>query len=780
MKKKFFIITIFSILFLNISFIYANSIENNIEYSEEYLEYLKLSDEEKSKIEVIPRQEFVSYDDFYSSEKNQVNLIEDGVTLKSSTLPTKYKLSDSIGMSVENQGQAGWCWAYTSLKSAETNYALHGNGVINLAEYHLAYMRLSQFGGWLNLTNTAGSTLGETAFSTGGNFDDFAKYCGFYDYSKDNKYGEVSQYHLMGPIEGEDSQNKVYDINLTNKNSFTSKKPKIKVTKIVRFPNINKTYDNYGKVATVKNGSKQLTNDEIQQHRKTMKEHIIQNGSLYASINIDDNYFNSETNALYVCNTSIQGNHAVSIIGWDDNYSKENFKSGKRPANNGAWIAQNSWGRQWGNYGCFYISYDDLLVETQNDGVVSTKLYNTAPSVVVQKSNYSVNDGGVMVYLVADEPILKLPSGWSVHESSYTDKKTIYKKLYTKNTNESFVIRGLQGDRTLSNMVNVNVNEVPEITLNKTDHTFNNSDKLELTVEIPTYRYESINWSTTNSNVSKVDSNGIVTPVGNGTCQIVASTTIKSGTAKGVKLTAKCNIVVSRASSISLSKTSYTFSNGDALQLTATVLPSQLENKEVIWNSSNENIAKVSSDGKVKPGSVNGSCRITATTTDGTNLIATCNITVNRVTGINLDKSSYTFSSKNTLKLTPTIIPSQASKEVNWSSSNEKVAKVDSNGIVTPVGSGECNIYAVTLDKGLLAKCSVTVLSTFNDVLKGDINQDGRVNINDVNYGLRSFSKGTLTDKEKNIGNVNGDTVFNINDINKLLRFLVGKISTLD
>lgn len=74
---------------------------------------------------------------------------------------------------------------------------------------------------------------------------------------------------------------------------------------------------------------------------------------------------------------------------------------------------------------------------------------------------------------------------------------------------------------------------------------------------------------------------------------------------------------------------------------------------------------------------------------------------------------------------------------------------------------------------------TLTAIYQKNSTQKGDINRDGRININDVNYGLRGISKGTLTDEEKEIGNVNGDSVFNINDINKILRFLVGKVSSL-
>ena len=53
-------------------------------------------------------------------------------------------------------------------------------------------------------------------------------------------------------------------------------------------------------------------------------------------------------------------NHAITLIGWDDNrYSRENFNSASNVTSNGAWIARNSWGDDWGEAGYFYISYEN-------------------------------------------------------------------------------------------------------------------------------------------------------------------------------------------------------------------------------------------------------------------------------------------------------------------------------------------------------------------------------------------------------------------------------------
>jgi len=68
-------------------------------------------------------------------------------------------------------------------------------------------------------------------------------------------------------------------------------------------------------------------------------------------------------------------NHAVDIVGWDDNYPASNFHTGGRPSANGAWIVRNSWGTEWGDSGYFYMSYDSHIF----DGVAyvnSEKIYD--------------------------------------------------------------------------------------------------------------------------------------------------------------------------------------------------------------------------------------------------------------------------------------------------------------------------------------------------------------------------------------------------------------------
>ena len=81
-----------------------------------------------------------------------------------------------------------------------------------------------------------------------------------------------------------------------------------------------------------------------------IKEHIVNYGGIYAGIhgaNILSDSYNNETGAIYCTNPMTDPlDHTVVIIGWDDNYSVENFKETQRPTENGAWIIKNSWGQE--------------------------------------------------------------------------------------------------------------------------------------------------------------------------------------------------------------------------------------------------------------------------------------------------------------------------------------------------------------------------------------------------------------------------------------------------
>ena len=88
--------------------------------------------------------------------------------------------------------------------------------------------------------------------------------------------------------------------------------------------------------------------------------------SMYSSLknaSSSSKYYNKETHSYCYIGTN-KPNHDVVIIGWDDNYPKENFNTSLE--GDGAFICQNSWGSQFGENGVFYVSYYDSNIGTHN------------------------------------------------------------------------------------------------------------------------------------------------------------------------------------------------------------------------------------------------------------------------------------------------------------------------------------------------------------------------------------------------------------------------------
>ncbi len=283
--------------------------------------------------------------------------------------------------------------------------------------------------------------------------------------------------------------------------------------------------------------------------------------------------------------------------------------------------------------------------------------------------------------------------------------------------------------------------------------------------------FQDVIWKSSNTNIATVDENGTVTAVGSGTCKITATTK------DGYNSVGTCEVIVDiKTEDISMDKTSYIFSKAGSVKLTATVSPKE-SNKNLKWSSSDEKVAKVNNDGTVTAvGS--GTCKITATTVDGTNLSVSCNIKVDiKAEKISLNKTSYTFNEPRALELTATVQPKEASKNLKWTSSDEKVAKVTTGGVVVPVGKGSCKITVETTDgTNLSAGCSITSNITY---IRGDITRDGKVDMEDVYTAVKRLARGTLSDEDKLIIEVTNDGRVDMEDIYKMLKYIAGKITVL-
>ena len=167
-----------------------------------------------------------------------------------------------------------------------------------------------------------------------------------------------------------------------------------------------------------------------------------------------------------------------------------------------------------------------------------------------------------------------------------------------------------------------------------------------------------------------------------------------------------------RVSGVQISKTTLSLKVGDTQQLTATVSPSNADNKNVTWSSNNSSVAQVSSAGKITAKG-EGTAVITVTTKDG-GYTASCNVTVSviHVNGVSLNQTALNMTVGKSQQLTATVSPSNAdNKNITWSSSNNSVAQVSSTGKVTAKGIGSAIITVSTVDGGYTATCTVTVQS---------------------------------------------------------------------
>lgn len=217
------------------------------------------------------------------------------------------------------------------------------------------------------------------------------------------------------------------------------------------------------------------------------------------------------------------------------------------------------------------------------------------------------------------------------------------------------------------------------------------------------------------------------------------------------------------------------YGEGNTLQLTATVIPEDATNKNVTWSSDNNAVATVDSNGLVTLVSPTGSCNITVTTVDG-NHTASCNIiarpAIVPVDSISLNMNEIDFSNLDyTETLEATVSPVDATfPDYVWETSNESIATVDENGVVTPISEGACLITATsTSDPTKSATCNVRIEIRRVPATGIYVNPDScslRVGeTQKIDYHLLPAN---VTDKTVNITSANPE-IARINTLNRLI-----------
>jgi len=238
-----------------------------------------------------------------------------------------------------------------------------------------------------------------------------------------------------------------------------------------------------------------------------------------------------------------------------------------------------------------------------------------------------------------------------------------------------------------------------KITSPKTEIDIDEEVELYATLS-PTGSSGEVLWTSSNTEIITVDSNGLVKGISLGTANITA--TLKGNPTKQDSVTISVTGPLADPESVELTSTKTEVSKGSYITIISTVLPSNAS-QNVVYESSDEVIATVDSDGKVRGHELGV---VTITVKVVANLLLTDTIDINvveaQIPGGTLDPEQVIIVGESevfegtTITLSASVYPSGASQNVVWESNNPTIATVNSEGVVTGLKEGDAYITATS------------------------------------------------------------------------------------
>lgn len=187
----------------------------------------------------------------------------------------------------------------------------------------------------------------------------------------------------------------------------------------------------------------------ILKNKEEIKKYIMNYGGVFSTTMIDHQMDNC-TGTIYrnEKSTTTRGMHSVVIIGWDDNYSRNNFKTTNKPNNDGAWLILNSWGTGWGNNGTAWVSYEDNYDLIRDTAFIKSIVLKDELNA---EFNYEYNktNNTITGTIIVDNEIENI-DGWSQY-----DKHT-YTKIFKEEV-EPYSIELKSKEDEVTTVVNVNI-----------------------------------------------------------------------------------------------------------------------------------------------------------------------------------------------------------------------------------------------------------------------------------------------------------------------------------
>lgn len=634
--------------------------------------------------------EVVSFGDSSSSEKGTLT------AKKAASIPSSYDLRNSSAVtSIKDQGVTGSCWAFATIKSIESNQIMQTKqsaDSIDLSENHLCWYTYHP-------SETASDLLYKEGLSISGSENTTA-----YNYGGSSVLAAFTLARWSGAVKEATAP---FTASTTKEltsmaNTMENKKDSLRYEADYKLTDAV-CYDT-------------ATRDQI-------KTAIMENGAMSVAFYYDT-FFDHKTSSNDIAyyqkfltgeKAIYEANHCVTIIGWDDTYSRNNFGIYK-PSSDGAWLIANSYGTDYGNGGYFWLSYEEpslneyySFITTSSDTYDNNyqydgfgwnnAIYNSNSNTIQAANIFTANAGyqqslkAVGMYTVTDNQ----PYTIKIYRNVTAGQPTSGKLAATVSGTQDY-----QGYHTvtLPDAVSLDAGERFSVVLSYERTNDNNgylplegasSRDISCILNYTSHSGESYLYTQYDESDSTewywLDL-GLY-----GQSGIQNNVCIKAFTTNETPV-----------GTISFEKSKISLGKGETCTTKPTV--KEITDKTLTWKSSNKTVATVNSKGKVTA-KAQGTAKITATLLSGKS--ASYTVTVKKApVKITATPVKKTLKPKKSFQIKTKLPSGSASNKITYSSSKPSVAKVNSSGTVTGVKKGTAIITVSTYNKKK-AKITVTV-----------------------------------------------------------------------